>query len=717
MELKIDENELNCPITNQLMTDPTLASDGFTYEYFSIATWMKNNKTSPMTREILGVQLTPNKLILSLIEKLESNNPSAYLYMKRYQYNFIDFIKYYQRKSGKILDKKYDRLLIDLTKIKYLPNNILNTPIHSECQYIKNKYYCRKYKQCVCVLRDALKMLFHDNFDFIVENINVCQMPQRKLLYILIISHFTNTSDKKVSKNDFIKYVKIIIKKTSPDDDGIEFFLKSICNYIVHCKRNDLIQILFDNLDPLIHYKFIKYQVFKMYFQTLDSINQLDNFMLEKIKYFDSYYYKYTLHCVLSNNNLMINIMSHISKNFSQNDTIDFHQIKTILEISSFTDLFTNSNILSNILDPCGKSIVYCLLENLNDNTQYSDIVVKLLNIIINHNISKNNISSEIKESTSSCNMMTIFGVEEINIFIHIAKKYNFCKDFFEKVLKLLLNVIDIKRINDFDIEKFIVNFFKNSNCGISIFIEWIDLISQSFAQSALTFFFPLNNLLKNIFLQKFGIKYKYKSEYTEYYNCIEKKTTYDLTIFSIYLRNIYNEYFFPETDVLINTNKMIPSYVLINLNCFVQNDILIEESDLKFLSQIIAFCQAEPEQQEQQQEQQKEQNTKHKLILQNILIYLEKNFELKKISIDVARCALLLHLSNNNVTQQNILYKNIIPKIIEKVKNIENEYILNGKKRTIIDSLLLQPCLNSENLHKIVDLYPQSLIKRIKKE
>ncbi len=38
-----------CPITQDMMQEPVVASDGHTYERTAIELWLKNNNTSPMT--------------------------------------------------------------------------------------------------------------------------------------------------------------------------------------------------------------------------------------------------------------------------------------------------------------------------------------------------------------------------------------------------------------------------------------------------------------------------------------------------------------------------------------------------------------------------------------------------------------------------------------------------------------------------------------------
>lgn len=51
--------ELLCPITNEIMTNPVIAEDGFTYEKSAISEWFDRGRTfSPMTNE----ELNQNKL-------------------------------------------------------------------------------------------------------------------------------------------------------------------------------------------------------------------------------------------------------------------------------------------------------------------------------------------------------------------------------------------------------------------------------------------------------------------------------------------------------------------------------------------------------------------------------------------------------------------------------------------------------------------------------
>jgi len=61
-------NHFFCPILREVMDDPHVAADGFTYEYGTIKTWLENNNTSPMTNLPLNHKyLIPNHPLRSAI--------------------------------------------------------------------------------------------------------------------------------------------------------------------------------------------------------------------------------------------------------------------------------------------------------------------------------------------------------------------------------------------------------------------------------------------------------------------------------------------------------------------------------------------------------------------------------------------------------------------------------------------------------------------------
>ena len=51
-----------CPLTGEVMKDPVMAMDNYSYEREAINKWFENNNTSPVTGENLSsTSLIPNK--------------------------------------------------------------------------------------------------------------------------------------------------------------------------------------------------------------------------------------------------------------------------------------------------------------------------------------------------------------------------------------------------------------------------------------------------------------------------------------------------------------------------------------------------------------------------------------------------------------------------------------------------------------------------------
>ncbi|XP_074602382.1 WD repeat, SAM and U-box domain-containing protein 1-like isoform X2 [Brevipalpus obovatus] len=62
--------ELYCPITHEVMKEPVVASDGYSYEQEAISRWVASNDTSPMTNEIFeDKNLIPNRTLKLLIKR------------------------------------------------------------------------------------------------------------------------------------------------------------------------------------------------------------------------------------------------------------------------------------------------------------------------------------------------------------------------------------------------------------------------------------------------------------------------------------------------------------------------------------------------------------------------------------------------------------------------------------------------------------------------
>uniref|UniRef100_A0A1I8H3I8 WD repeat, SAM and U-box domain-containing protein 1 n=1 Tax=Macrostomum lignano TaxID=282301 RepID=A0A1I8H3I8_9PLAT len=63
-------DEYLCPITRELMRDPVIAADGYTYERGAIESWLERGRTtSPMTNELMKPQLISNRSLRVLIQR------------------------------------------------------------------------------------------------------------------------------------------------------------------------------------------------------------------------------------------------------------------------------------------------------------------------------------------------------------------------------------------------------------------------------------------------------------------------------------------------------------------------------------------------------------------------------------------------------------------------------------------------------------------------
>jgi hypothetical protein len=66
----MEPDEFICPITQVIMVDPVLGSDGRTYERSAITEWLRTHTTSPITREpMTAANLTSNYALKSMIER------------------------------------------------------------------------------------------------------------------------------------------------------------------------------------------------------------------------------------------------------------------------------------------------------------------------------------------------------------------------------------------------------------------------------------------------------------------------------------------------------------------------------------------------------------------------------------------------------------------------------------------------------------------------
>lgn len=69
------EQYIVCPITQMIMSEPVIASDGHIYERVAILRWIKNHKQSPVTREKLDGRLYPAMSCIAMIDDFLKKHP------------------------------------------------------------------------------------------------------------------------------------------------------------------------------------------------------------------------------------------------------------------------------------------------------------------------------------------------------------------------------------------------------------------------------------------------------------------------------------------------------------------------------------------------------------------------------------------------------------------------------------------------------------------
>ena len=65
---------MRCPITQELMEDPVIARDDFSYDRQAIAEWFDDRDTSPMTNKRIAKDLVPNRALRAdLFSRFQKN--------------------------------------------------------------------------------------------------------------------------------------------------------------------------------------------------------------------------------------------------------------------------------------------------------------------------------------------------------------------------------------------------------------------------------------------------------------------------------------------------------------------------------------------------------------------------------------------------------------------------------------------------------------------
>lgn len=109
-------DEFKCPITLDVMKDPVLCEDGFTYERSAILSI--KNSLSPMTRQPININnLIPNRSLKNIIDKTLSTNVEYQNILKKQKTEEINIsFEHYLRKRHRELKMREELLIQEKTE-------------------------------------------------------------------------------------------------------------------------------------------------------------------------------------------------------------------------------------------------------------------------------------------------------------------------------------------------------------------------------------------------------------------------------------------------------------------------------------------------------------------------------------------------------------------------------------------------------------------------
>ena len=157
--MNINENDITCPITKQIFSNPVIADDGNVYEKDAIIKWLELKNTSPINRSNISYNLKPVKLLTTIINNLIENNPE----LKPKQYISVEeFTKNKSKIYSLIKNNKFDDLLnysyFDLIQLEY---DTLNCIIFNKKKSVSYLHYIFRF----CKNDDVLSHII-DDMDF-----------------------------------------------------------------------------------------------------------------------------------------------------------------------------------------------------------------------------------------------------------------------------------------------------------------------------------------------------------------------------------------------------------------------------------------------------------------------------------------------------------------------------------------------------------------------
>lgn len=431
----VDPNDLKCPITLKYMLDPVIASDGHTYEESAINQWLMSSNISPITGLNVDAKIYPNLLVHNALSVMESNVP--FFYMERHQFTLKQWIRYYCKKfniqlSPQILDQIPDQYNESTKK-----NCILDQEKENQICFCDRHHWFDSPHGKICQL-----IKFEDHMNDI-DMINTCQMPDREILYrclrhCLTYTYLGRDYDKKMYFNtDLIKKInkfdltwrkKIyqrVIDSTSPDDDGLKYFLSLLVT------DSDFIDHYLDILTPSIHFKLFDFAGFDEYVGSIKNIKEFEEFEFNQFNYFNPEYHKYILHCLPFDKLIENNKVSEI-----------------VLLVEMLYKKYVNE---SAVMCPYNSSIIHNVYLNIDCPKKMGRILYKLFKLGERYDF---NVSKSVYEIST--------------IYDNISKN--------QKMMQFLSKTFNHVLLFDSDIDSLIMCYFNGhwSSCGFDELFQWM---------------------------------------------------------------------------------------------------------------------------------------------------------------------------------------------------------------------------------------------------
>ena len=160
-----DKDSFTCPLSLDIMTNPVIAEDGFTYEREHIVNWINRERqpgqqlTSPLTGEPMGVRLIPNKSLKKIID--------SSVFDREMQHSSTEM----QTENNETVENEMQTENNETVENEMQTENNETIPIETQTpQNIFNEIYAENEDAILDeALNDIIEDTFNENIDIVSE--------------------------------------------------------------------------------------------------------------------------------------------------------------------------------------------------------------------------------------------------------------------------------------------------------------------------------------------------------------------------------------------------------------------------------------------------------------------------------------------------------------------------------------------------------------------